>query len=41
MSNRIATKLRQRRNTLAFERALRNASPAMAQELMAAASRQR
>jgi hypothetical protein len=33
----IARKLRQRRDTLAFERALRNASPTMQQELFAAA----
>jgi hypothetical protein len=40
MSNRIANRLRQRRNSMEFQRALRNASPAMAQELIAAAARQ-
>lgn len=36
----ITRKIRRRRNALDFERALRNASPAMRQELYAAASRQ-
>ena len=36
----IAHKLRQRRNSRDFERALRNASPSMRQELYAAATRQ-
>jgi hypothetical protein len=35
----LARKLRQRRNSREFERALRTASPAMQQELLAAASR--
>jgi hypothetical protein len=38
--NAIARKLRQRRETRDFDRALRNASPAMRQELYAAATRQ-
>ena len=38
--NAIASKLRQRRNAREFERALRNASPSMRQELHAAAARQ-
>jgi hypothetical protein len=37
---RFSSKLRQRRNARAFERALRSASPAMHQELLAAATRQ-
>ncbi|MDT4899324.1 MAG: hypothetical protein QOJ78_254 [Pseudonocardiales bacterium] len=37
--NTISRKLRQRRNTREFERALRTASPAMQQELLAAAAR--
>jgi hypothetical protein len=40
MSKRFSTKLRQRRNARAFESALRTASPAMQQELLAAAARQ-
>ena len=36
--NTIARKLRQRRNARTFERALRDASPTMQQELYAAAS---
>lgn len=36
----IARKLRQRRESRDFDRALRNASPAMRQELYAAATRQ-
>lgn len=39
-SNTLRTKLRDRRNIRAFERAVRNASPAMQQELYAAAARQ-
>jgi hypothetical protein len=35
----IARKLRQRRNDREFERALRNATPSMRQELLAAAAR--
>lgn len=35
----ITRKLRQRRNDREFERALRNASPSMRQELLAAAAR--
>ena len=35
----LARKIRQRRNTRDFDRALRNASPAMRQELYAAAAR--
>lgn len=35
----IARKLRQQRNNRQFERALRNATPSMRQELIAAASR--
>jgi hypothetical protein len=38
--HRLAKKLRQRRDYRDFERALRTASPAMRQELYAAASRQ-
>ncbi|HEV7205934.1 MAG TPA: hypothetical protein VGN18_15095 [Jatrophihabitans sp.] len=38
--NNISRKLRQRRNRLEFERVLRNASPAMQQELIAAAAHQ-
>jgi hypothetical protein len=38
--NVITRKLRDRRNVRDFERALRNASPAMRQELYAAASHQ-
>jgi hypothetical protein len=37
----LARKLRQRRQAREFERALRSASPAMQQELLAAASRNR
>ena len=40
MTNKLATRLRQRRSTAQFERALRTASPAMQQELLAAAVRQ-
>jgi hypothetical protein len=36
----ISRKLRQRRNSREFDRALRNASPSMRQELFAAAARQ-
>jgi len=36
----IARKMRQRRENREFDRALRNASPAMRQELYAAATRQ-
>jgi hypothetical protein len=36
----IARKMRQRRENREFDRALRNASPAMRQELFAAATRQ-
>jgi len=36
----IARKMRARRHEYAFRSALRNASPSMAQELMAAAARQ-
>jgi hypothetical protein len=36
----LSRKLRQRRDVRAFERAVRNASPAMQQELFAAATRQ-
>ncbi|MDP9093793.1 MAG: hypothetical protein M3N95_12890 [Actinomycetota bacterium] len=39
-TSKLAAKLRQRRNTREFERALRTASPAMQQELLAAAARQ-
>lgn len=35
----FARKIRQRRNVREFDRAVRNASPAMQQELLAAASR--
>jgi hypothetical protein len=38
--NGIARKMRQRRENREFDRALRNASPAMRQELYAAAARQ-
>jgi hypothetical protein len=38
--NAIARKMRQRRDNREFERAMRNASPAMRQELTAAAARQ-
>jgi hypothetical protein len=38
--NAIARKMRQRRDNREFDRALRSASPAMRQELYAAASRQ-
>jgi hypothetical protein len=38
--NNLARKIRRRRNARDFERALRNASPTMRQELYAAASRQ-
>jgi len=38
--NVIARKMRQRRDSRDFERALRNASPSMWQELYAAATRQ-
>lgn len=37
--NAIARKLRQRRDNLEFERALRSASPSMRQELYAVAAR--
>ncbi len=37
--NRIARKLRNRRNDREFTRAVANASPAMQQELLAAATR--
>jgi hypothetical protein len=37
----LARKLRQNRQSREFERALRSASPAMQQELLAAAARQR
>lgn len=40
MKTRIARKLRQRREALAFERVLNNASPAMRNELIAMAQRQ-
>lgn len=40
MKTRIARKLRQRRDALAFERVLSNASPAMRSELVAMAQRQ-
>ena len=36
---KIARRMRARRDALAFDRALRNASPSMQQELTAAASR--
>ena len=36
----FARKIRQRRNLREFDRAVRNASPAMRQELFAAAARQ-
>jgi hypothetical protein len=38
--NSIARKMRQRRDNREFDRALRSASPAMRQELYAAAARQ-
>jgi hypothetical protein len=38
--NTISRRLRQRRDGREFDRALRNASPAMRQELLAAAARQ-
>jgi hypothetical protein len=38
MTRTFARKLRARRNRLEFERALRTASPAMEQELLAAAA---
>lgn len=38
--NAIARKMRQRRENRDFERALRSATPAMRQELYAAAARQ-
>jgi hypothetical protein len=38
--HRLSRKMRQRRNSRDFELALRNASPAMRQELYAAATRQ-
>jgi hypothetical protein len=38
--NAIARKMRQRRESREFDRALRSASPAMRQELYAAAARQ-
>jgi hypothetical protein len=38
--SRFTQKLRQRRNSREFDRALRNASPSMRQELYAAAARQ-
>jgi hypothetical protein len=38
--NRFTRKLRQRRNSREFERALRTATPSMHQELVAAAARQ-
>lgn len=38
--NKISRKLRSRRNAREFDRALRNASPTMRQELYAAAARQ-
>ncbi len=37
---KLSAKLRQRRDTREFQRALDNAGPAMRQELMAAAMRQ-
>jgi hypothetical protein len=40
MMNNFARKIRARRNLRDFDRALRNASPSMRQELFAAASRQ-
>lgn len=39
MRHTLARKLRQRRQMNEFDRALRNASPAMQQELLAAAAR--
>lgn len=36
----LARKIRQRRNLREFDRAVRNASPSMRQELFAAAARQ-
>jgi hypothetical protein len=38
--HRLSRKMRQRRNSRVFERALRTATPAMQQELYAAAARQ-
>ena len=38
--NRLARKIRSRRQARDFDRALRNASPTMRQELYAAAARQ-
>jgi hypothetical protein len=38
--NTLARKIRQRRHLREFDRAVRNASPAMRQELFAAAARQ-
>lgn len=40
MKNRFARRMRQRRQLGEFDRAMRHASPAMQQELMAAASRE-
>lgn len=39
MKGKLASAMRRRRNTREFERALRDASPAMRQELMALAQR--
>jgi hypothetical protein len=39
-TSKLAAKLRQRRDYREFQRALRTASPAMQQELLAAAARQ-
>jgi hypothetical protein len=39
-TSKFAAKLRQRRNSREFQRALSTASPAMQQELLAAAARQ-
>jgi hypothetical protein len=39
--NRITDRIRQRRSLAQFNRAVRNASPTMQQELLAAASRPR
>ena len=41
MTNKIARRLQTARNTREFNRAVRNASPSMQQELLAAAARQR
>lgn len=38
---RLKSKIRQHRQTLAFDRALRTASPSMRQELLAVATRNR